>query len=297
MRIGIFGSNYQTGKLNRIERVFSHLEKLGAKVWVEEAFYNYLLDQLDHVPVVEGLIKNEQFSLDIALSIGGDGTFLRTAALVGNKGIPILGVNTGRLGFLADISSHDIEDTLDEIFKNYYKVEERTLLQLQTEAEVSETYLFALNEIAILKRDTSSMITIKTYLNDDFLTSYLADGLLIATPTGSTAYSMSVNGPIIIPQTKNIVLSPVAPHSLNVRPLVIPDDFIIRLEVETRSNNFLVALDGRSETFLPNTCFIIKKADFTIKVVKRYNHTFYETLRNKLMWGTDARGVDDEIKN
>ena len=162
-----------------------------------------------------GLLTDDNFDLDVALSVGGDGTFLRTAARVNRQDIPILGINTGRLGFLADVGGNDIEDTLEELFKNYYKIEERTLLRLHTEERAFHGYNYALNEIAILKRDTSSMITIHTSLNDEYLASYQADGLLIATPTGSTAYSMSVNGPIIIPQSKNIVLSPVAPHSLN----------------------------------------------------------------------------------
>jgi NAD+ kinase len=178
---------------------------------------------------------------------------------------------------------------LEELFKNYYKIEERTLLRRHTEERAYRGYNYALNEIAILKRDTSSMITIHTSLNNEYLASYEADGLVIATPTGSTAYSMSVNGPIIIPQSNSMVLSPVAPHSLNVRPLVIPDTYVITLGVESRSKNFLIALDGRSEVFPTGIELIISKADYTTKVVKRYNHTFYKTLRDKLMWGADVR--------
>jgi NAD+ kinase len=291
MKIGIFGNTHQSGKINSIKRTFKHLHLLGAEIWVEHNFYEYLSYQFTYSPKISGEINCPDFQLDIALSLGGDGTFLRTAALIGKKEIPILGINTGRLGFLADINSTDIEDTLDELFKNYYRIEERNLLQLVTTSETSNPYLFALNEIAVLKRETSSMIAIHTYLNNEYLTDYLADGLLIATPTGSTAYSMSVNGPIIIPQAKNIVLTPVAPHSLNVRPLVVPDDYVINLAVETRSNNFLIALDGRSETFSSGTRFEIKKADFTTKLIKRYNHTFYQTLREKLKWGDDARKI------
>jgi NAD+ kinase len=178
---------------------------------------------------------------------------------------------------------------LEEIINHHYKIEDRSLLQLESPSQSKGAYNYALNEIAVLKRDTSSMITIQAYLNDVFLTEYLADGLLIATPTGSTAYSLSVNGPIIIPQASNFVLSPVAPHSLNVRPLIIPEDYTIHLKVESRSKNFLVALDGRSEMFPSGSEFYIQKADFTIKIVKRFNQNFYETLRNKLLWGTDVR--------
>lgn len=290
MKVGVFGSEYQQEKQNIIKRLFEKLHLQEAEVYVDVDFYKFLTDAFDFEPAVAGLLMNDDmFDLDVVLSVGGDGTFLRTAARVNRQNIPILGINTGRLGFLADVSSNEIEDTLDEIFKNYYRVEERTLLRLHTEEKAYRGYNYALNEIAILKRDTSSMITIHTSLNDDYLTSYQADGLVIATPTGSTAYSMSVNGPIIVPQSQSIVLSPVAPHSLNVRPLVIPDSDIITLAVESRSKSFLIALDGRSEIFPSGIRLRVSKADYTTKVIKRYNHTFYQTLREKLMWGADGR--------
>lgn len=289
MKVGIFGSAHQIEKQSQIKRLFEKLRELEAEIYVDNRFHTFITDVLEFEPDISGKILSDDFALDIALSVGGDGTFLRTAARVGKKDIPILGINTGRLGFLADVGTNEIEDTLDEIFKNYYKIEDRTLLRLYTDEHIFHGYNYALNEVAVLKRDTSSMITIHTSLNDDYLTSYQADGLVIATPTGSTAYSMSVNGPIMLPQVKSLVLSPVAPHSLNVRPLVIPDDYVITLGVESRSKNFLIALDGRSEVFPTGTQFTIRKADFTTKVIKRYNHTFYQTLRDKLMWGADAR--------
>ena len=293
MKTGIFGNNYQPNQLSRIRRIFDHLAKLGADIRVENDFYLYLSEELDYHPPKTGLISGSDFELDIAISIGGDGTFLKTAALIGEKSIPIMGINTGRLGFLADVSTAEIEDALDAVFKNNYRIEERSLLRLEIE-ENADTPLFALNEIVIQKRDTSSMITIETHINDEYLTTYSADGLIIATPTGSTAYSMSVNGPIIIPQAKNIVLSPIAPHSLSVRPLVIPDDCQLNLTVNTRGRNFLAALDGRSQVFSSGTNFLIKKADFAMNVIKRYNHTFYKTLRDKLMWGANARAYEEE---
>lgn len=289
MKVGVFGSEYQIEKQNQIKRLFEKLISLESIIYVDAAFYTFLSDVLNYEPHVAGLLTDDNFDLDVALSVGGDGTFLRTAARVNRQNIPILGINTGRLGFLADVGGNDIEDTLDELFKNYYKIEERTLLRLHTEERAFHGYNYALNEIAILKRDTSSMITIHTFLNDEYLASYQADGLLIATPTGSTAYSMSVNGPIIIPQSKNIVLSPVAPHTLNVRPLVIPDTYTITLGVESRNKSFLISLDGRSEVFPAGIQLKVTKADYTAKVIKRYNHTFYQTLREKLMWGADVR--------
>lgn len=288
-KVGIFGSEYQIEKQQVIKRLFEKLESLSAEIFVDRDFYLFLTDTLNYAPPVSGILTNDEFDLDVALSLGGDGTFLRTAARVNKQDIPILGINTGRLGFLADVGIDEIEDTLDELFAHYYKVEERTLLRLHTEGRVFRGYNYALNEIAILKRDTSSMITIHTALNDEYLTSYQADGLVIATPTGSTAYSMSVNGPIILPQSKNLVLSPVAPHSLNVRPLVIPDSFTITLGVESRNKYFLIALDGRSEIFPAGIRLRVNKADYMTKVIKRHNHTFYQTLREKLMWGADTR--------
>lgn len=289
MKVGVFGSEYQEEKQNVIKRLFEKLIEKEAEIYVDYRFHIFLTDVLNYSPPIKGELFDDDFDLDVALSVGGDGTFLRTAARVNKQDIPILGINTGRLGFLADVSNNELEDTLEELFKNYYKIEERTLLRLHTEERAYRGYNYALNEIAILKRDTSSMITIYTSLNNEYLASYEADGLVIATPTGSTAYSMSVNGPIIIPQSNSMVLSPVAPHSLNVRPLVIPDTYVITLGVESRSKNFLIALDGRSEVFPTGIELIISKADYTTKVIKRYNHTFYKTLRDKLMWGADVR--------
>ena len=289
MKVGIFGSQYQQEKQSIIRRVFSKLTSLEAEIYVDTLFHDYLLDAFGFEPPINGLLTGDIFDLDVAISLGGDGTFLRTAARVNRQNIPILGINTGRLGFLADVGSTDVEDTLEELFKHYYKVEERILLRLETESRAYKGYNYALNEVAVLKRDTSSMITIHTSLNGEYLTSYQADGLVIATPTGSTAYSMSVNGPIILPQDNSIVLSPVAPHSLNVRPLVIPNDFEITLGVESRNRTFLISLDGRSEIFPAGIQLKVSKADYTTKVIKRYNHTFYETLRDKLMWGADVR--------
>jgi len=289
MKIGVFGNNFQPEKKESIQKLFNKLQALHIEIYAESSFYDYLNRQFTYFPAINGFIESDQLALDMVISLGGDGTFLKTAAWVGRQDIPILGINMGRLGFLAYIHTDDIELTLDKIICQEYTVEERNMLELKSNPSFGGIYNYALNEIAIIKRDTSSMISINTCLNEDFLTNYLGDGLLIATPTGSTAYSMSVNGPIIIPQAKNIVLSPVAPHSLNVRPLVIPDDFCIRLKVETRSQNFLVALDGRSEIYPSESEFFIRKADFTIKLVKPYPQNFYETLRKKLMWGADAR--------
>ena len=289
MRIGIFGNEHQAGKRDLIRSLFDNIKRRGASIYVDSHFRAFLDDSFGFRPEMDGVLSDDDFKLDIALSVGGDGTFLKTVARVNKRDIPILGINTGRLGFLADIGGEEVEEALDEIFDGRYKVEERSLLRLCTDSHAFRGYNYALNEIAVLKRDSSSMITIHTFLDGEYLTSYWADGLVIATPTGSTAYSMSVNGPIIVPQNNSIVLSPVAPHSLNVRPLVIPDTCEITLRVESRNRYFLISLDGRSEIFPASMELRIRKADYTAKVIKRHNHTFYQTLREKLMWGADAR--------
>jgi NAD+ kinase len=289
MRVGIFGSECKADKLPVLKRLFDKLNALGAEIYIQAAYYDFMIEKCDYHPEKTGIIANEIFDLDVALSVGGDGTFLRTVLEVNRQNIPILGINTGHLGFLADVGSDQIDEALDELFRGDYKMEERSLLRMCTTERAFNGFNYALNEVAILKRDTSSMITVHTFLNDDYLTSYVADGLVVATPTGSTAYSMSVNGPILLPQNRNFVLNPVAPHSLNVRPIVIPDDCIITLNIESRTNSFLVSLDGRSEDFPVGISLKISKAGFATRVVKRFNQTFYQTLREKLMWGADAR--------
>jgi NAD+ kinase len=289
MNAGVFGSAYQQEKQTLIKRLFEKLHEVGANIHVDRDFYSFLTGTWNYRPAVAGILEGDLFDLDLAISVGGDGTFLKTAARINKQSIPILGINTGRLGFLADTGSSELDDTLDEIFRNDYRTEERTLLRLHTKERLFTGYNYALNEIAVLKRDTSSMITIHASIDGDFLTSYQADGLIVATPTGSTAYSMSVNGPILVPRSRSLVISPVAPHSLNVRPLVVPDTSVITLTIESRSEHFLVSLDGRSGIFPAGALLTVSKADYTTRIIKRHRHTFYETLRDKLMWGADTR--------
>ena len=285
MKFAIFGNTYQAKKSSHAENLFRLLAGRKAQLCVCREFYNFLTSDLHlNIPAAD-LFDGNDFCADMVISIGGDGTFLKAASRVGKKNIPILGINTGRLGFLADISPEEMEETIDEIYNNHYKVEERSVLQLKCDDEKLMASPYALNEIAVLKRDSSSMISIHTAINGAHLTTYQADGLVIATPTGSTAYSLSVGGPVIVPHS----ITPVAPHSLNVRPIVICDDWEITLDVESRSHNFLVAIDGRSESCKETTQLTISRADYSIKVVKRFNHIFFDTLRNKMMWGADVR--------
>jgi NAD+ kinase len=289
MRIGVFGHECRAEQLPVVKDLFDKLNELKAAVYIQDSFDEVLRDHLKYTPQIQGYIGENGMDLDIALSVGGDGTFLRTVLQINHHPIPILGINTGRLGFLADISSNQINETLEELFRGDYKIEERSLLQLEAEGYDFHGFNYALNEISVLKRESSSMITVHTSLNDEYLISYQADGLVVATPTGSTAYSMSVNGPIVLPQNNNFILSPVAPHSLNMRPIVIPDDFTISLKVESRTSSYMVSLDGRSQAMPDGVVLQIRKADFKTRLVKRFNHTFYRTMREKLMWGADGR--------
>lgn len=236
-----------------------------------------------------GVFDDYNFDVDFAISLGGDGTFLRAASRVGAKGIPVLGVNMGRLGFLSDVLPLEVEKALDEIFEGQYKLEEHTVIKVEAEGEPIEGNPYALNDIALLKRVDASMITIRCRVNGEYLVTYQADGLIVSTPTGSTAYNLSNGGPIIVPSADILCLTPVAPHSLNIRPIVINDDCVVELEVESRSHNFLAAIDGRSEKLREGTKVIIRRAPFKIKIVKQRSSHYFSTLRDKLMWGADQR--------
>ncbi len=287
MKFAIIGNTYQPKKSGHIDKFFEILLEYDAEILVCKKFYHFLTkDNKWNFPV--SLFSGSHFDADMVISVGGDGTFLQAASRVGNKNIPILGINTGRLGFLADTTPNDMALVIDEIHKQNFTIEERSVLQLKTSGP-QEIISYALNDIAVLKRDTSSMISIHTTVDNHFLTTYQADGLVVATPTGSTAYSLSVGGPVLVPQANDFVITPVAPHSLNVRPIVIGDNSTIALDIESRSHNFLVAIDGRSKALDENTQLYISKAPYSIKVVQRTNHLFFNTLRNKLMWGADKR--------
>ena len=290
LRFAIFGNTYQPKKSVSIQKVLACLAERKAEVLMERAFYEFLTDDqqfpVDPVQVFDGC----DFEADFAISMGGDGTFLRTASMVGRKEIPILGFNTGRLGFLADVNAVDIEHTIAAFYQDDYSVETRAVIQVETSGEALQGYPCALNDVAILKRDSASMITIHAAINGEPLAVYQADGLIMSTPTGSTAYSLSVGGPIIVPGTHVFSLTAVAPHSLNVRPIVFSEDSVVELTVETRSHNFLVALDGRSEKLPDSTRLTLRKAPYRVQVIKRSGTRYFRTLREKMMWGADQRG-------
>ncbi len=288
-KFALFGNNYPSNNLHSIKQIINTVRRYSDFIYIESDFYHFINPLLEK-PIPEKFVfKGPDFQADFAISIGGDGTFLKTACLVRDKEIPILGFNTGRLGFMADALPDEIEAAMEDLLQGRFEIEQRSVLYLEKESGACQNHPYALNEIAILKRDNSSMITIETYINNEYLTSYQADGLVICTPTGSTGYSLSVGGPIMEPQARTIGLTAVAPHSLNVRPLVCFDDVQIRLKVKSRSHNFLIAIDGRSERCEEGCTLFIRKAPYTVRFIRRNGKRFIDTLREKLMWGADPR--------
>lgn len=289
LRFALFGKEFQAGKTVSIHRLIDSLKARGAEIYIERTFFRYITSALGMEVEVSGVFDNYNFDVDFVISIGGDGTFLRAASMVGSKATPIIGVNTGRLGFLADIHPDEIDHAIAEIVDGHYAVEPHAVIMVEADGEIIVGSPFALNDIAVLKRDNAAMISVRTCINGEYLVTYQADGLIVSTPTGSTAYGLSNGGPIIVPDADILCLTPVAPHSLNVRPIVINDDSEITLEVESRSHNFLVAIDGRSEKLLESTRLTIRKAPYTINIVKRDSRSYFSTLREKMMWGADHR--------
>lgn len=290
LKFAIFGNEYQARKSTSIEKILDYLAQKGAEIYVENAYYEFLT-RSQHIDVkAAGVFEDYNFDVDYVISMGGDGTFLKAASRVGAKGTPIIGVNMGRLGFLADVLPGEVEAALDSLYAGECQIEEHVVIQVEAEGGVLAGNPFALNDIAVLKRDDASMISISTQVDGEFLVNYQADGLIVTTSTGSTAYNLSNGGPIIIPQSSSLCLTPVAPHSLNIRPVVINDTAEITLDVESRSHNYLVAIDGRSERMTEGTRLVIRKAAHTIKIVKQRNQRYFSTLREKLMWGADQRG-------
>ena len=289
MRIALLGNVFQTKKNAYIKRVLKKLAELQADICIEEGFADFLNRELSVSLNGMDTFKLPHLKADLVISMGGDGTFLTSAAQVGARGIPILGINTGRLGFLADISPEDIENALDAVFDGRYTIEQRAVIAMTLDGETYHGYPYALNEVAILKHDNSSLIEIDTHINGALLTNYMSDGLIISTPTGSTGYSLSVGGPIIVPRSGTFCLSPVASHSLSTRPVIVCDDVVITLSVRSRSHNFLIAVDGRSESISENTTITLRRAPYAIGVMKVMHQNFFDTLRDKMMWGADQR--------
>ena len=293
MKVAVFGRFYNLTTTFSVETLFNFLKKKEIDAYIETEFYNLIND---YDPDKIKYLSNKQFdtldtSFDLFISIGGDGTILRAITFVKDLGIPVIGINTGRLGFLATIPVNDIEIAIQNIINGKYRISERSLLTIETSVENKDidSMNFALNEIAVSRKNTTSMITVETFLDGEYLTSYWSDGLIVSTPTGSTGYSLSCGGPVITPETKSFVITPIAPHNLSARPLIIPDATEIQLKVTGREESHLVSLDSRIATLENGTIIKIKKAPFTIKMVDLLNESFLTTLRKKLLWGEDKR--------
>ena len=292
MKVAVFGRFYNKTTSSSVETLFKYLLKKDIDAYIETEFYNLIKREAPN----ENYSSFKTFDLldktfDLLVSVGGDGTILRAITFVQDIDIPIIGINTGRLGFLATIQVDGIENAIQDIIDGKYKISERSLLSVETIPENKDitSLNFALNEIAVSRKNTTSMITVETYLNGEYLTTYWSDGLIVSTPTGSTGYSLSCGGPVITPDAKSFVLTPIAPHNLSARPLIITDSTEIQLKVNGREENHLISLDSRIATLDNGTVIKVKKAPFKIKMIDLLNESFLDTLRKKMLWGEDKR--------
>ena len=291
MRIAIYGRDFNDSVLPFVQEVFNALAAHQIEISVYLKFYNYIKNKVS-LPSNLITFSNHKELLnetDVLLSLGGDGTLLDTLALVRDSKIPVIGINFGRLGFLASINKTEIKEAIEALVNGEYSLDKRGILSLESQNDLFGDESFALNDMTIHRRDNSAMMIIHAFMNGEFINSYWADGLIIATPTGSTAYSLSCGGPIILPNAQNFVITPIAPHNLNVRPIIIPDDVKLTFEIEARSTKFLLSCDSRTVTVDRSVKIGIKKADFNINLIRLNNESYLTTLRNKLLWGIDTR--------
>lgn len=291
MKIAIYGRPVNLNQVQLAEAVIRLLQDNGVNLIVHANYQQFLRQQLSSYKELPVFSTHEEIreGVDFLFSIGGDGTLLDTVCLVKDARIPIVGINAGRLGFLSSVSKENLEFAIDSLFQGHYSFDERSLIRVDSNKPLFEGDNVALNDFTLHKKETSSMITIHTYLNGEYLNSYWADGLLISTPTGSTGYSLSCGGPIIVPQSESLVITPIAPHNLNVRPIVVADKNVISLEVEGRSQHFMATMDSRSATIDSSYQLAIRKENYKIRLVRLSNDNFLTTLRKKLNWGLDTR--------
>lgn len=293
MKIGIYGQFYHPNSSRYVEELLDALSHEEIEVFIEQDFLKLIQENesIEKNYSDYGTFTEIDASYDLFISVGGDGTILKSVNYVKDLNIPIAGINTGRLGFLATINKEEIRNTISKLLQKEYSISERSVLCIYTNPEDSKicTNNFALNEIALSRKNTTSMITIETWLDDEYLTAYWADGLIVSTPTGSTGYSLSCGGPVITPSTKAFAITPIAPHNLNARPLILKDNTKITLKVSGRENEFLVSMDSRIATLQKNTVVTIRKAPFKIRMVEIKGDSFLQTLRKKLLWGEDKR--------
>jgi len=293
MKIAIYGHYFNENTQQFVEDLLNALQAKNAQIYVETSFLKLIRSNLKTTTEFKTFNSYNDLddSFDLFFTIGGDGTVLRSITYLRDLNIPIVGINIGRLGFLATIKKENIFEAVEALYNNDFVVKNRSVLTIRTEptTNILTDFCFALNEITLSRKDTASMITIETYLDNEYLTSYWADGLIVSTPTGSTGYSLSCGGPVITPGVKSLVLTPIAPHNLNARPLIIPDNTKIKMRVIGRGNEFSLSLDSRIATIQKNTEIFIEKAPFSMKMVEFKDNTFIQTLRKKLLWGEDTR--------
>ena len=291
MRVAIYGRKVSKYSAEYFTEMLKHLEDFGWEAVLEEDLKALLVSKIGISEKYQTFKSHLDFKsgIDLTISMGGDGTFLKTVSYIQDSGVPIMGINMGRLGFLANISKEQINHTLTQVKEKQFEFQKRSLLRVFTEEDIFGKDNFALNELTLHKKDTSSMITVHASLDNKYLNAYWADGLIVATPTGSTAYSLSCGGPIITPGCQVHILTPIAPHNLNVRPVVVPDHLPITLSVEGRDRTYLLSLDGNSKSIKQGEEVVVKKAEFMINVIKFEDNNFLDTIRNKMLWGIDTR--------
>jgi NAD+ kinase len=291
MNVAIYGKKINKQVLPAYQQIISLINDFGWNLVVEKELKQQLVQKIGLSSQADEFSSHKDFhkGIDLTISIGGDGTFLKSVAFIRDSGVPILGINTGRLGFLSNISKDQISNTLEQVKEKKYDFQKRSLLRVHTAENLFGDDNFALNEVTFHKKDTASMITVHASLDNKYLNSYWADGLIVATPTGSTAYNLSCGGPIITPGCQVHILTPIAPHNLNVRPMVVPDHLPIKLSIEGRDRKYLISLDGNSKNIRQGEEVLITKAEFMINVIKFEDNNFLDTIRNKMMWGIDKR--------
>jgi len=292
IKVAIYGREFQPSASPYVSHLFQLLAEKKVEIWIFKEFKHFLMDTFEIGEGTNEFTSRHDLPQDIRfmLSLGGDGTMLAAVSVLRDSNIPITGINLGRLGFLASINKDKIEEAITALFQEEYTIQKRTLLSVQAEnAELFNGNSFALNDITLMKRDSSAMITVKVFLNEELLNAYWADGVIVATATGSTAYSLSCGGPIILPGSGNFVITPVSSHNLNVRPLVISDNDVLNIEIESRSDRYLLSCDSRTTDLETHVKLKISKASFTINLIRLKNESFFSTLRRKLLWGLDTR--------
>ncbi|GGE08134.1 NAD kinase [Psychroflexus salis] len=294
MKVALFGQFFYPDSGKYIKQLVSVLNDRGDEIWFEKKYFSLIDDEQILEISNPNLFENLNKSFDFFFCIGGDGTILSAIRFVKDLNIPMVGINTGRLGFLASIHKNEIKETLNSILSGKHAISQRSLIQVEAipENSIEEKFSYALNEVAISRKDSTSMITIETWLNEDYLNAYWADGIIISTPTGSTGYSLSCGGPIVTPETKAMIITPIAPHNLNARPLVFPDHKKLRFKIHGREAFFLVSMDSRTYTLPAQTEIKIQKANFSIPLVQLHESSFLITLRKKLLWGEDRRNLE-----